>query len=223
MSRMKPSLPAELTLAVSLFFIALGIDLVALSDFGVSAMLSVAYVVSQLFPRLSYGFCSIVFQLLLLASVCIAKRSLRFEYILSFALSAIFGLFMDFWSLFLPASFSGLGLRILIWLLGIAILSVGLGFALATRLPLMPCDSFPRDMAEHLKIPFRRFKTGTDVSCVSLALILGLFIGGRVIGVGLGTVIYALSFGSLVSFARGRIEAVLSFHPVFLKNFVHEA
>ena len=208
-------LPAELALLISLFFTALGIDLLAMSDLGISPLLSPAYVLSEITP-LSYGFCSTVFQIMLLSSICIVSKKLRLDYAFSFMWGIVFGVFLDFWEFVLPPLPQILAVRLLIWIFGIFILAVFLSVAMATKLPMMPCDSFTRDMSELLGIPFKRFRTGCDLTCVTVAALISFRFGGRLIGLGIGTLFFALSFGSIAAYFKVRAEKHLKFKPLFM-------
>lgn len=212
--REKKRLASEPTLLISLFFVALGIVLVTKSDFGISAMISPAYVISLILTGISYGAWSVIWQILLLSSACIATRRIRPEYLISFVLSAGFGLFIDLWSWLLAGLPASLAFRLLYWPLGFATLAAGLAFALATQLPLMPFDTFPRDISAHFRINYRRVKTLIDIGCVASSIAISLIFFGRIVGVGVGTVLYACIFGSCVSFIKTRLDRRLAFEPM---------
>ena len=210
-------LQPEPILLLSLLFIALGVDLVAMTDLGVSPMLAPAFVVSRISP-LSYGTGSIVLQTCMLASVCIVARKLRPECIVAFALNALFGLFLDFWLAILPAIPESLTVRIVVWIAAVVLLVITVALAMLTRLPMTPCDSFARDMAELLNKDYRKFRTGYDLCSTAVSAGISFLFTGGLIGVGVGTVVYALTLGNGVSFMCKKLAPHVRFKPTYIKR-----
>lgn len=213
----KLTLQPELVLMLSLLFIALGVDLVAMTDLGVSPMLAPAFVVSRISP-LSYGTCSIILQTCMLASVCIVARKLRPECIVAFALNAVFGLFLDFWLAILPTLPGSLAVRIAVWIAAVILLIVTVALAMLTQLPMTPCDSFARDMAELLNKDYRKFRTGYDLCSTAVSAGISFVFSGGLIGIGVGTIVYALTLGNGVSFMCKKLSPHITFKPTYIKR-----
>lgn len=216
-AKIRLTLQPEPVLLLSLLFIALGVDLVAMTDLGVSPMLAPAFVVSQI-SSLSYGTCSIILQTCMLASVCIAARKLRPECIVAFALNALFGLFLDFWLEILPPLPESIAARAAVWIAAMILLIVAVAFAMLTRLPMTPCDSFARDMAELLNMDYRKFRTGYDLCSTAVSAGISFFFTGGLIGIGVGTIVYALTLGNGVSFVYKGISHHISFRQTYIKR-----
>ena len=210
-------LQPEPILLLSLLFIALGVDLVAMTDLGVSPMLAPAFVVSQISP-LSYGTCSIILQTCMLASVCIVARKLRPECIVAFGLNALFGLFLDFWLAILPTIPESLTVRIAVWIAAVILLVITVALAMLTRLPMTPCDSFARDMAELLNKDYRKFRTGYDLCSTAVSAGISFLFTGGLIGIGVGTVVYALTLGNGVSFMCKKLSPHVTFKPTYIRR-----
>lgn len=210
-------LQPEPILLLSLLFIALGVDLVAMTDLGVSPMLAPAFVVNQISP-LSYGTCSIILQTCMLASVCIVARKLRPECIVAFGLNALFGLFLDFWLAILPTIPESLTVRIAVWIAAVILLVITVALAMLTRLPMTPCDSFARDMAELLNKDYRKFRTGYDLCSTAVSAGISFLFTGGLIGIGVGTVVYALTLGNGVSFMCKKLSPHVTFKPTYIKR-----
>ena len=92
------------------------------------------------------------------------------------------------------------GVKCTVFCIGIFWLS-GFGIALANRcmLPIIPMDTFPRDMSEILNKPYKYVKTTFDLCCLTTTLVLSIGILHGLHGVGIGTVLCAFITGKTVS------------------------
>ena len=102
----------------------------------------------------------------------------------------------DAWLALLPNT---MALNVLYFALGFLI--IGFGIALANRcmLPIIPTDTFPRDMSEILNKPYKYVKTTFDLCCLTTTLVLSIGILHGLHGVGIGTVLCAFITGKTVS------------------------
>ena len=80
---------------------------------------------------------------------------------------------------------------------------ISLGIALSNRckLPIVPTDLFPRELADITGIPYPKIKIGFDVIC--LAVTAGLTLGflHHLEGLGIGTIAAAFTMGKAIGFA----------------------
>ena len=92
------------------------------------------------------------------------------------------------------------------------------GIALANRcmLPIIPTDTFPRDMSEILNKPYKYVKTTFDLCCLTTTLVLSIGILHGLHGVGIGTVLCAFITGKTVSM----FQKVLDDHVVFYRAVI---
>lgn len=195
-------------LFTGLFLDALGVAFVAKADFGISAVSSVAYTMNQLFPRFTFGTWSYIYQFLLFILMCILVRHCTIIYAASFIVGVLFGYTLDFCEILIkpfPVLFES---RILYFLFGNIVLVFGIAFLLISKMPIMLQDLFTRELAEHFSISFKKIKTMFDIFCVGLSLFMALYFSGRVIGVGVGTVISALTVGRCVDWVKTRLERI---------------
>jgi uncharacterized membrane protein YczE len=129
-------------------------------------------------------------------------------------LAQIYGVLLDLARLavaFLPdASW----LAAVYFALGALGLSLGISLLMKCGLPILPFDTFVRDMSEHFGWPVKHIKTALDMSFLALTLILSLGVLGRLEGVGIGTVIGALFTGSLVAGWSRMADRYFTFEPV---------
>ena len=119
----------------------------------------------------------------------------------------------DAWLALLPNT---MALNVLYFALGFLI--IGFGIALANRcmLPIIPTDTFPRDMSEILNKPYKYVKTTFDLCCLTTTLVLSIGILHGLHGVGIGTVLCAFITGKTVSM----FQKVLDDHVVFYRAVI---
>ena len=137
---------------------------------------------------------------------------------LLFGLNALFGLFLDFWLAILPTIPESLTVRIAVWIAAVILLLITVALAMLTRLPMTPCDSFARDMAELLNKDYRKFRTGYDLCSTAVSAGISFLFTGGLIGIGVGTVVYALTLGNGVSFMCKKLSPHVTFKPTYIKR-----
>ena len=106
-------------------------------------------------------------------------------------------------------------LRILIYLAGIIILAfgitlntkTGLGASLTVGMKIVPnpADGFASVLGQKLKKGFGFGKNIFDLSCLAIALILGIVFAGKLLGIGAGTVIAMLLTGRVVALCQAKL------------------
>ena len=212
----KKYLPGELALCIVLIINSLGVCLMAKSGFGISTISSVPFVFNKVFPALSFGTWNYIFQTMLVLTLMILKKAFCFEYIFSFVVGIGFGKMIDVHDAWLALLPNTMALNVLYFALGFLI--IGFGIALANRcmLPIIPTDTFPRDMSEILNKPYKYVKTTFDLCCLSTKLVLCIGILHGLHGVGIGTVLCAFITGKTVSM----FQKVLDDHVVFYRAVI---
>lgn len=101
----------------------------------------------------------------------------------------------NLWVTLLPQTFL---LRVLYFSAGYAIIAFGIALANRCKMPIAPTDLFPRELADITKIPYSKIKVAFDVCCLSFTAVLGLVFLHHLAGLGIGTVIAALTTGKAV-------------------------
>lgn len=86
------------------------------------------------------------------------------------------------------------------------------------KLPVIPTDLFPRDLAEIIQKPYARVKITFDVTCLLVTACLTYFALGRILGLGIGTVAAAFTMGKGVAIAGSFIDKKMTFI-----SFLHKA
>ncbi|AGX42849.1 DUF6198 family protein [Clostridium saccharobutylicum] len=212
----KIRISGELALFTAVIINSLGIALMTKSNFGISSISSVPYVFSQAFSILSFGTWNYTFQTILIIALMILSKKVNLSYGFSFLMGLAFGKMIDvheLWICFLPDS---LVWHIIYFIMSFFILAIGICLSNNSMLPIIPTDTFPRDLSVILDKPYKYIKTTFDVCCLTTTLIISIFILHKAVGVGVGTVICALTTGKSVSL----IQSFLDKHVKFYRSVV---
>ncbi len=211
----KIRLPGELFLFLAMVLNSLAVTLLIKADFGLSALSAVPYVLHLAFPVLSIGTWNTVMQCLWLVITMIAIQKWKPGYLFSFVLAFLFGLLLDAWAPVLAPLSDGLVPRLLYFTAGFFIMSVGISLFFLCGTPVLPFDTVPRAFIMEKGVSVLAARMGLDLLNLGLALAVGLIFVGRVVGIGLGTVVSALLMGVVVSRVTPFIEARFQVEPYF--------
>lgn len=112
----------EYCYVAGLLTMALGAACMTRADFGLSMIVAPAYLlhvkVSEFLPFFTFGFAEAVFQIVLLALMCLLLRRFRVSYLFSFVTAVLYGLCLDTAITVMNLVPYVLSMRILLYLLG---------------------------------------------------------------------------------------------------------
>ncbi len=188
----------ELALAAAVALNSFGVVLMLYSGAGISAISSVPFAFSQVLPRLSLGTWTYIFQGLLVFSLMVLRRRFIPSYLFSFAVGFLFSKLLDFyesWIFMLPLSPAW---RILYFAVSYGIICLGIALSNRCGLPIIPTDLFPRELSSITGILYSRIKIGFDASCLLITACLTFFFLGHLDGLGIGTILAALTMGKVI-------------------------
>lgn len=211
-------LRGEAALILAIIINSMGVLLMLQSGSGISAISSVPYAFSEAFPKLSLGTWTYIFQGLLVITLMVLKKRFVPSYLFSFVAGFLFGEMMDvneLWITKLPLSFP---LRIFYFVLSYIIICFGIALSNRCKLPIIPTDLFPRDLSEIINKPYARVKIAFDVTCLFVTACLTYFALGKILGLGVGTVVAAFTMGKGVAIAGSLIDKRVTFVSVFHKE-----
>ena len=109
-----------------------------------------------------------------------------------------------------PNHFLGsLPFRVLVLL--IAVVLIGLGTSLSLNMQLVPNtgDGIVRGLAEFFRKRVGLMKNIFDCICCLFSLCLGLVLTGRIVGIGLGTLVAALGVGRIIALCNRLFGAAI--------------
>ena len=208
-------LRGELALLAIVNMNSFSVVLMLYSGSGISAISSVPYAFSEVFPFLTLGTWTYIFQGLLIFSLMILRKKFVPSYLLSFVMGFVFGIMVDVheaWITMLPQN---IPFRILYFCISYVVLCMGIALSNRCKMPIIPTDLFPRELNDILKIPYSRVKICFDVICLMVTLIMTLGFLGPINGLGIGTVLAAFTMGKVIGSLGEQIDKKWVFTSVF--------
>ena len=210
----------ELSWAVGIIIVTLGVRLVAHSSFGVSMVVAPAYILAQKLG-ISFGLGEYLFQGLLLLALIVIYRGVRLGWSFTVVTVLAYGAVLDLWQslLDLPPP-PGLPGRILCLILGACLTAFGIALMFRTYLAPQVYELFVKSVAVKLKMPPEKFKRIYDISslCLSAVLALLLFRSIRYDGqwlIGPGTVVCTCVNSLLITQYGKLLDRLFRFRPAF--------
>ena len=201
----------ELALAVAVLINSFGVVLMLYSNAGISAISSVPYAFSEVFPALSLGTWTYLFQGALVLTLMILRKKFVPQYLFSFVVGFFFGEFLDMHELWIGILPTSLGWRILYFIISYLLLSLGIALSNRCKMPIVPTDLFPRELEDITKIPYSRIKIAFDLICLLVTACLTGLLSGHIKGLGIGTVLAAFTMGKAVALVGNLLDRKFRF------------
>lgn len=212
---------------LGLLILAMGLTLNTKAGLGVSPIISVSYSISTIF-QLNFGDMTLVlYSVFVVAEIfphSIRERRrqrqgekalaqarkkdrtlILFMDILQIPLSLIFTRFLNVFGSLLPEfsketkGIQDLPLRLLVLILAIIFTGVGVSMSLSMRIVPNPGDGIVQAIADciHKNVGFT--KNCFDLFNITVTILLGLVLAGRLVGVGIGTVLAVIGVGRIIA------------------------
>ena len=193
-----PVIRGELALLAVILINSLGVVLMLHSGSGISAISSVPYAFTDVFPKFSLGTWTYIFQGLLVLSLMIMRKKFVPPYLFSFVVGFAFSEMLDIhkgWVDALPTSMTE---RVLYFVISYLLLCIGIALSNRCGLPIIPTDLFPRELSEITSIKYSRIKVSFDVICLTVTALMTGLILGYLDGLGIGTILAAFTMGKVI-------------------------
>lgn len=212
MDAKKTQVRGELVLPVIVVMNSFGVVLMLYSGTGISAVSSMTYALSEVLPVFSLGTWTYIFQSALVLSLMILRKRFVPQYLLSFGVGFAFGLMMDVHKGWMQALPSAVPFRACYFLASYLIICTGIALSNRCKMPIIPTDLFPKELSDITGTAFSRIKVSFDLICVAITAVLTFVCLGGISGLGIGTLLSALTMGKVV----GRLDGWLDRHVEFV-------
>lgn len=216
--RHRPVWRGELALLAAVILNSFAVVLMLYSGTGISAISSVPYAFSDVFPQLSLGTWTYLFQGLLILSLMILRKRFVVEYLFSFVVGFVFSELMDLHELWISVLPAGLGWQIFYFLLSYFLIAVGIALSNRCDLPIIPTDLFPRELSDILEIGYPKVKIAFDVICLAVTAGLTFFCLGHLDGLGMGTILAAFTTGKAVGLVGEYLDKRVRFLSILTQR-----
>lgn len=220
----KVKFSTELTYVLAMIIMPVAVEFAKYADFGLSMVVSPAYLMSRLVPFewFTFGRAEYCVQALLLVAMCIVMRKFKVSYLFSFLTAFIYGNILDGLDLFMcRLQTEILWLRIIYFALSLVLTALSVSLFFNTYFIPQAYDFFVREVPKKFSLNRNRFKLIYDWSsfAVSAALCAVLYYitykstgKGVIEGIGIGTIICAI----LNSFLIGAFSKLWDKHIEFI-------
>ena len=202
----KPVFRGELALLIAVIINSFGVVLMLHSGSGISAISSVPYAFSLVLPKLSLGTWTYIFQGTLILTLMILRKKFVPSYLCSFIVGFAFSELLDVhkaWINILPQT---LPLQIIYFIVSYLLLCIGIALSNRCKLPIIPTDLFPRELSA-----ISRIKISFDVICLFVTGCMTFFFIGHIDGLGIGTILAALTMGKVVAIIGDILDKKFTF------------
>lgn len=186
--------------------LALGIVINTRTGYGVAAISSVPYVLSEITDISLGNFTMITSCFYVFLQILIMRRRFTPKVLLQIPYSILFGMLTDILNNMVRLEPVGHFTRALVLGMAILFMAAGVMLAVNTKYVINPADGLTQEVAVIIKKDFGFAKNLVDLSCVILTMLLSAICSGRIIGVDIGTVVCAVFIGRTISFFNWRFQ-----------------
>lgn len=209
-----PVIRGELALLVVVLINSLGVVLMLHSGSGISAISSVPYAFSEVFPKWSLGTWTYLFQGALVLSLMIMRKKFVPTYLFSFMVGFAFSEMLNIHKVWVDVLPTAMGDRILYFVISYLLLCIGIALSNRCGLPIVPTDLFPRELADITKVRYSRIKVSFDVICLAVTAVMTWFFLGHLDGLGIGTIMAAFTMGKVIGWIGDWMDGHVRFVSV---------
>jgi len=202
-----PVIRGEITLIVIILINSLGVVLMLYSGSGISAISSVPYAFSLVFPKISLGTWTYIF-----------RKKFVAPYLFSFLVGFAFSEMLDIHEMWINALPTALEYRVVYFVISYLLICLGIALSNRCGLPIIPTDLFPRELTDITKIKYSKIKIGFDVTCLAITALMTCIILGHLDGLGIGTILAAFTMGKVIGMIGDQMDRHVRFESFMTKR-----
>ncbi len=191
--------------SIGLVILCIGVVLNTKTNLGVAAINVTPFVISKT-TTISLGNAVFIMYCLFILCQMILLKKVELKTLLQLPVSLLFGRLVDLFNGLL--NFEAQNIVIGLVMLIIAIVLVALGTTLVIAQDLIPNapDGFVNTIGKVTNKSFGYIKLRFDIVCVCIAAVLSYLLAGRIIGIGIGTIISMLLTGNMCTLFKKIIK-----------------
>ena len=204
---------------ISLFISSLGVAFSVKASLGTSPLVAIPNVLSIIFPIISIGTYSMIFNIILILFelIILKKKFPKLQY-LQFFIAIIYGYIIDI-ALYLIKCLNPYDYftQWIFCIVGALVLAFGIYLQLKSAVVYLPIDGFVLSIAHVKNSIYSKIKPFVDISLIIIAVIISLYYTNNLVGVREGTIFAAIFVGPLVGFYKKYCDNFINKHFKFLK------
>lgn len=197
---------------MAVFILGFGIVLNTKAGLGVGSINTFPYAISEITP-LSLGMATTLLYFVFVIAQMLIYRKMDIKILLQIPFSYVMGLIIDFYDELLNFTVENFVLKLAVLAVAIVMTAIGAYVMVTMEIIPNPADGMARSVGYALHKEFGQGKLIFDCVMILATAVISLLFTGRIIGIGLGTVLSALLIGRLIGlFGRifgGRMKTIL--------------
>ena len=201
--------------------LAFAVNLMSMANLGMSMIVCPAYIISEKFDFLTYGQAEYLIATMVFIIFCLVMKRFKISYLLSYLTGILYALFSDLIKILVPIFNQNLtiSMNMKIGYFFIGMILSGLAVALFYKIYLYPqvYDFFIKVVAQKYQISIKIFKTCFDCSFLVISFVMSYALFGKLVGIGIGTVIMACCNGMMIEQFQKIIDQYFVCIPYFQK------
>lgn len=213
-----PVIRGELALVIVILINSLGVVLMLYSGSGISAISSVPYAFSEVFPHVTLGTWTYIFQGLLILSLMIMRKRFVVPYLFSFVVGFAFSEMLDLYEAEINILPTAMGFRVLYFVISYLLICFGIALSNRCGLPIIPTDLFARELSDITKFKYSKIKVSFDVTCLAVTGFMTGIILGHLDGLGIGTILAAFTMGKVIGLIGDELDRHVRFESFLTKK-----
>ncbi|MBD7914377.1 hypothetical protein H9660_04395 [Clostridium sp. Sa3CUN1] len=183
---------------IGLFLLALGSVLAIKSKLGVSPISSIPFSLTKV-SNISLGVAStILFIFYVIIQMIILKRDFKKIQLLQIIFAVVFGQLVNFFNIIININLENYFMRVILVILSFFITAMGVFLTITSNIVPVAPDGLTKVISTKVNKEFGKVKIYFDCVVVSLAVLILLFSGKNLDGIGIGTVLSAILVGRIV-------------------------
>ncbi len=186
---------------VGLLILCLGVVLNTKTNLGVAAINVTPFVLSKT-TSITLGNAVFIMYCVFIICECILNRKIDILTILQLPISLLFGKLVDLFNTLLNFEANNFFVGIIMLLIAITLVALGTTLVISQNLVPNAPDGFVNAIGAKMNKPFGYVKLRFDIACVCIAFIISLVLSGKIIGIGIGTIISMLLTGNMCSYFK---------------------
>lgn len=214
---MKRKCYTEAAYFLGLILLAVATAMMEKANFGMSMIVAPAYVLHRwlqpVWGWFTFGAAEYCFQALLLVVMSLALGRFRISWLCSFVTAVVYGFVLDGLMLLAAPLPTGMVWRVVWYVLGMAVCSLGVACMFRTYLSPEVYELLVKEGSRRYGVEIHRFKTGYDCASCLLAVVMSFACFGlwQFVGVQWGTILCALVNGWLIGQCSRLLEKCFVF------------
>lgn len=186
---------------VGLVILCLGVVLNTKTSLGVAAINVTPFVLSKT-TTISLGNAVFIMYCLFIICECILNKKIDILTVLQLPVSLLFGKLVDLFNTLLNFEASNMVIGLVMLLIAITLVAFGTTLVISQNLVPNAPDGFVNAIGAKFNKPFGYVKLRFDIICVCIAFIISELLSGKIIGIGIGTIISMLLTGNMCSYFK---------------------